>query len=366
MEDVHWLVPTLAATSCWALSDVCCDYAIAGGDDDDAPPPPDDKERRSPQMSTREADKGDEQLTPEQNAVVSASVAAAAGSALFMYQLKSKGATQTFDRDTAVAMAAGAVHFCAYAVELRAFRTASSTVITPLLQLSAVWMTLVRVIQPVAAVMVSSAGGSMDEVMPTDFYVATAAMHPFHFAAIFLIFVGGFLPAAKGDVRKFGTCSFYKQEAVACCVIGELLICVYNALLHACTFKREDQAASVLRFFVASRAGNALGCLVAILFIPSFSHIRRVRRCGRRYVLIAFLGECLSVIGVAVVMLSYASFHEPAVVNAAEGGVQQLLNLLFAVSLRAFCGFGRAVTDVWTKLVSFALIAAGLALSAVS
>ena len=60
--------------------------------------------------------------------------------------------------------------------------------------------------------------------MPSDFYVATAAMHPFHFAAIFLIFVGGFLPAAKGDVRKFGTCSFYKQEAVACCVIGELLI----------------------------------------------------------------------------------------------------------------------------------------------
>ena len=207
--------------------------------------------------------KEDEQLTPEQNAVVSASVAAAAGSALFMYQLKSKGATQTFDRDTAVAMAAGAVHFCAYAVELRAFRTASSTVITPLLQLSAVWMTLVRVVQPVGAD--GLLNRSMDEVMPTDFYVATAAMHPFHFAAIFLIFVGGFLPAAKGDVRKFGTCSFYKQEAVACCVIGELLICVYNALLHACTFKREDQAASVLRFFVASRAGNALGCLVAIL-----------------------------------------------------------------------------------------------------
>jgi len=360
MEDVHWLVPTLAATSCWALSDVCCDYAIAGGDDDDAPPPPD----ASPEMKSQE--KGDEQLTPEQNAVVSASVAAAAGLSLFAYQLKSSKATQTFDRDTAVAMAAGAVHFCAYAVELRAFRTASSTVITPLLQLSAVWMTLVRVIQPVAALMVSSGGSSMDEVMPTDFYVATAAMHPFHLAAIFLIFVGGFLPAAKGDVRKFGTCSFYKQEAVACCVIGELLICVYNALLHACTFKREDQASSVLRFFVASRAGNALGCLFAVACIPSFAHIRRVRRCGRRYVLIAFLGECLSVIGVAVVMLSYASFHEPAVVNAAEGGVQQLLNLLFAVSLRAFCGFGRAVTDVWTKLVSFALIAAGLALSAVS
>ena len=83
----------------------------------------------------REMDKGDEQLTPEQNAVVPG-LWRPPPVALFMYQLKSKGATQTFDRDTAVAMAAGAVHFCAYAVELRAFRTASSTVITPLLQLS--------------------------------------------------------------------------------------------------------------------------------------------------------------------------------------------------------------------------------------
>ena len=46
--------------------------------------------------------------------------------------------------------------------------------------------------------------------------------------------------------------------------------------------------------------------------------------------------------------------------------LNQAVNDVRAVSLRAICGFGRAVTDVWTKLVSFALIAAGLALSAVS
>ena len=73
----------------------------------------------------------------------------------------------------------------------------------------------------------------MDEVMPTDFYaIATAAMHAlFHFARD-LFEMGRFSSvafcnqAAKGDVRKFGTCSFWarhKQEAVACCVIGEVV-----------------------------------------------------------------------------------------------------------------------------------------------
>ena len=30
----HWLVPTVCATGCWALSDVCCDCAIASAEDD--------------------------------------------------------------------------------------------------------------------------------------------------------------------------------------------------------------------------------------------------------------------------------------------------------------------------------------------
>ena len=369
MEAVHWLVPTLAATSCWALSDVCCDYAIAGGDasdDGDPPPPPPDKAAKT--LET-------EKLSPEQNAVVSAAVAAVAGGALCALRAHGGDRHLVLDAEAAVALFAGAIHFCAYAVELRAFKTASSTVITPLLQLSAVWMTLVRMAQPVAAWGLKAAPGAATPYAAAAaaagedaFYVATAAMHPFHVISIFLIFVGGFLPAARGDVRKFFTCSFYKQEAVACCVIGEALICVYNALLHACTFRANDGplADRALRFFIASRAGNALACLIAIVSVPSFGGVRSVRRCARRFVCVAVLGECLSVVGVAVATLSYASFHEPAVVNAAEGGVQQLLNLLFAVVLHALCGFGRDVTDVWTKLVSFALISLGLALSAVS
>jgi len=372
----HWLAPTVAATSCWALSDVCCDYAIAGADDD-APATP--KASSSPPPGSRGA-AGPTKLTPEQNAMISAAVAATAGGALCAYRafVEGRAALHGSPRDRTLAFVAGAVHFCAYAIELRAFRTASSTVITPLLQLSAVWMTLLRSLQPIIAWAVLPAAGAAaaalkqsDARQQDALYVASAAMHPAHLVAIFLIFVGGFLPAARGNVSKFVSLDFYRQEAVACCVFGELLICIYNALLHACTFRTSGaDASSVLHFFVVSRAGNATACLLAVALRGAdgfgVADLRGLRRVSGAPLAVAISGEVLSVVGVAVVMFSYSSFHEPAVVNAAEGGVQQLLNLLFAVLLRFLCGFGRDVTDVWTKIVSFVLISLGLALSTIS
>ena len=37
--------------------------------------------------------------------------------------------------------------------------------------------------------------------------------------------------------------------------------------------------------------------------------------------------------GICLATFSYSSFYEPSVVNAAEGGLQQLLNLIFAVAV---------------------------------
>jgi hypothetical protein len=197
-------------------------------------------------------------------------------------------------------------------------------------------------------------------------------MHPAHLLAIFCIFVGGFLPAARGRVSRFCEARFYAEDAVRFCIVGELLICVYNALLHACTFEAGAAAADrgdVLRFFALSRLGNALACvcIVACGLSDGFrwGDVRAPRRADRRYLGVAAAGELLSVTGVCVVMFSYANFHEPAVVNAAEGGVQQLLNLVFAIALRAFAGIGREVDDRRTKLVSFALVSTGLYLSTI-
>jgi len=299
-------------------------------------------------------------------------VAACAGAAVCAHSFVARGDSELTDglaRDRAIAFVAGGVHFAAYAIELRAFRTASSTVITPLLQLSAVWMTVLRSLQPLLALtFLVDASQKADAASADALYVASTAMHPFHLLSIFLIFVGGFLPAARGDVSRFFQGGFYRQEAVRCCIVGELLICVYNAMLHACTFRGEGKSAGdVLAFFVLSRAGNACSCLLAVLLgLDGFGRRALARSVSHRPLLVAVAGEVLSVVGVAVVMRSYSNFHEPAVVNAAEGGVQQLLNLVFAVLLRCLCGFGRDVTDVGAKVVSFALISAGLALSTMS
>lgn len=392
----HWLVPTIAATACWALSDVCCDACIgqaAAGEDGGSSSPrsggtpdaaalkstpaaraSDLSECAADDAAGAEALKRRRLLTPEQNAVLSAGVALCACAVATGYRFYVSGdhlLSAGAGRDRAVAAGAGAVHFFAYAVELRAYRTASSTVITPLLQLSAVWMVVLRSLTPLLATFGPAAlqnaaddgadGGPRGPRSPL--YAASSTMHPAHLLAIGCIFVGGFLPAARGRVSRFAEAAFYRQPAVRCCVFGELLICVYNALLHATTFDRGPDA--VLRFFAVSRLGNGAACLACVaLGLPGFSpaDVSALRRVEPRAAAIGVAGEVLSVVGVCVVMFSYARFHEPAVVNAAEGGVQQLLNLCFASALAAV-GFGRAVDDRPTKLVSFALVSAGLVLS---
>jgi len=411
----HWMVSTLAATGCWALSDVCCDCCIAtttttqqqqGDDDvdDDDFEEEEEEEEEDPEKAKALAGTADEKgsvlLTPEQNAMISAWVSGVAS--LSLAAALGTEATDGSRREAGIAVFAGAVHFVAYAVELRAYRTASSTVITPLLQLSAVWMTLLRATMPLLASAlphpptdaVARAGVKVSLGVPPRtsqrrrrvvadldadldaLYVATAAMRPEHLAAVFFVFVGGFLPAARGKVSRFADTAFYKQEAVQCCLVGELLVCVYNALLHACTFRQalrggssrqqvDASRADVLRFFLISRLGTFAAMLLGSGSFAGFSRrdFRDIfRRCDRFYLAVAVAGEVLSVFGVCIVMFSYASFHEPAVVNAAEGGVQQLLNLCFAIALR-YVGFGRRVHDRRTKLLSFALVSAGLALS---
>ena len=399
----HWLVSTCAATGCWALSDICCDSCIG----------------TTTTTTTTEDVEGAKitkpRLTPEQNAMISGCVSLLAAGLLI--GMIGPDVTKGSHRDAGIAVVAGLVHFVAYAVELRAYRTLSSTVITPLLQLSAVWMALLRTIQPLLASAlphkeVKRGGPKISLGLPKDdidaLYVATAAMRPSHLVAVVLVFIGGFLPAARGKLSRFLDTNFYNQDAVHSCLVGELLVCFYNALLHMCTFREslvaeedtsgrrrtfgpsslewewewtpvvtttldrsEDQVdasrGDVLRFFAISRVGTfaAMALVVGFSCAPGFSKrdFIDLRKCDRMYLGIALLGEVLSVTGVCIVMFSYATFHEPAVVNAAEGGVQQLLNLIFAIALKKCVGLGRTVEDFYTKFVSFTLVSAGLALS---
>ena len=138
----------------------------------------------------------------------------------------------------ALAGIGGFFHFTAYLCTLCAFTTASSTVITPLMQLSALWM--------------------LPFSCSAAFAGLGALIRPLHLLAVLLICAGGFLPAAEGCLSSVATRSFWQQRAVRLVVLGELLICCYNVILHQATF--------------SEGAGRELDerhviCIVCILYI---------------------------------------------------------------------------------------------------
>lgn len=291
-------------------------------------------------------------LSPEQNAFVSGclslvavAVASSVGGArkpLFSVDVRS-----------ALGLLGGVFHFTAYLSTLCAFSSASSTVITPLMQLSAVWM--------------------LPFSCCAAFLGLANFIQPAHLLSVILICAGGFLPATDGSLSSVATGKFWQQHAVRYVALGELLICCYNVILHQATFQftgTSDLQSSSLggpgpfHFFLVSRVANGLTCTVLFLLVPSLRrHLKTLHEVEPCCLVLAVLGEFLSMAGVCLVTFSYSGFYEPSVVNAVEGGLQQLFNLLFAVISHRVLGLGRGVEQVPVKCASLLLVSAGLMLS---
>lgn len=310
-------------------------------------------------------------LTPEQNALLSGVIAlltvacvivlvgfmelaswAGVGNALPGTTLRWSDLLRV-DEVSKLAALGGCFHFTAYLSTLCAFGFASSTVITPLMQLSAVWML------PFSTV--------------AAFFGNASVIRPIHLLSVVLICTGGFLPAAQGSLSTLLTKEFWHQRAIRYVAMGEFLICCYNLILHQATFDKEaapqDGGAFIsdtFRFFLISRTFNGLTSLCLFANVPWLrSHAVALRRVCPRTLCGASIGECLSMLGVCLVTFSYSSFYEPSVVNAVEGGLQQLLNLLFAILSYSVLGLGKKVDYIGVKFVSFVLVMSGLALSTV-
>ena len=311
-----------------------------------------------------------QKLSPEQNALVSGVLSMFVG--VFLAHRGALGLAAVLpmppiaaDARCALAALGGVFHFLAYLSTLCAFSSAPSTVITPLMQLSAVWMLPFSTL----AAMFGHA----------DF------IRPVHLLSVVFICIGGFLPAAHGSLSELLTPEFWQQRAVRFVILGELLICIYNLILHQCTFDggaggaaavaaaattattggTSDLAAgNTLRFFLLSRLGNGTACLLLFLGSPALrAHAVAFKDVHPRYLVVSVAGECLSILGVCLVTFSYSSFYEPSVVNAAEGGLQQLFNLLFALVSSRIFGMGRKVEQLTVKFTSFVLVTLGLMLS---
>eukprot|EP00420_Gonyaulax_spinifera_P016519 CAMPEP_0197901290 /NCGR_PEP_ID=MMETSP1439-20131203/50922_1 /TAXON_ID=66791 /ORGANISM="Gonyaulax spinifera, Strain CCMP409" /LENGTH=440 /DNA_ID=CAMNT_0043522255 /DNA_START=68 /DNA_END=1390 /DNA_ORIENTATION=+ len=409
--SLMWLWRTVGATCCWAISDVICDACIrsvAHAEDKKevqptvvasspaAPPTPlrkrpmqhsqgniepacnaenlHDVAARCPPRSPLSRPSSillddrmpqalgldspvRRQLTPEQNAFVSGCISLltfAVATTYWTSAMSSAPEAALFAADGTSALAAlgGCFHFAAYLSTLCAYGSVSSTVITPLMQLSAVWMLPFSTLAAALGL--------------------SAFIRPVHLLSVALICAGGFLPAARGSLSLLASQSFWQQSAVRYVVLGELLICFYNVLMHQATFGASSgtDAAGISGlqsswcFFLVSRAANGLTCTCLFFAVPSLRcHALALRKVDPWFLIAACLGECLSMLGVCLVTFSYSAFYEPSVVNAVEGGLQQLFNLLFAVVSYRVLGWGRDVDQVPVKCISFLLVALGLTLS---
>jgi hypothetical protein len=371
-----WAVPTLLATSLWALADVFLDTCILEEEDPAVEPPAKDvvmeqvisrpmtrswkkkmlldqqvsscvpvqDEQYSESSSSDEPMSSSHLLTGEQGALLSGFVSLLWSVIVICFIADGGIMERLWDMRGAAAFAvlSGAPHFMAYLLLLKAYETASSTVITPLLQLSALWML------PISTTIA--------------LYDGTSVITPFHLLGFVLIIVGGFIPAADGNLSMMLCKSFWYKPFIKYTILSELLVCVYNIVMHRLTYELNEPRLAVWDFFALSRLGNFITCSLLFTLLPSLRQQVLWMEPQRQFVACCFTvtGQSIAVAGLVLVTWSYACFYEPAVVNAAEGGLQQVINILLAITLHALVGLGRRVTHLSAKLLSCGIVLCGL------
>lgn len=375
-SNVDWVLQVAVATICWAMSDICSDAAIQ----QDNEGVEESVEGGKPSVNERG------QLTGEQGALMSVCVTLCYTAFFHIVA----GPSILFNWKVVVqALAGGSIHFISYMMLLKAFEVSSSTQITPLLQMSAVWLL------PIAAVDAWTDGN--------EFF---GILHPVHLIGFTCIIVGGLTPVTAGKFDLLLSVDFWKNSGVGLCLGSEFLVACYTLLLHQNSFdtishapgttsisssnllpntsgdKGRADLRSVFQFFILSRYSAALFAFAlyalvprlrkeaANFFDPSFDFrsmlgSKRIFRPALvKSMIVKALGDFFSITGLLVGSVAYALYYEPSIVNAAEGGFQQLFNLVFAVCLSRFLRFGRPVTDVSIKVIAFVIVTVGLICSA--
>ncbi|KYQ93106.1 hypothetical protein DLAC_05733 [Tieghemostelium lacteum] len=251
---------------------------------------------------------------------------------------------------TIAAVASGSLQ-CAHLIYfLKSFEGSSSTVIVPLMQLNSVFVLPFTIILSILS----------------QFYPILAAFHKIitfkHLLAFSLIFIGGFYPSLDGNLSTLTKASFWRQYSVRQILISDFFIAVYYLLVSFCT--NEPGAMSNKSFFILSIYGNCLTFLVLVVFLRQYRKAAlSLMTLSRKYILLAVAGESFSLVGYFFVSISYHLYYNSGIVSAAEGALNQLFNLLLAISLKKLFNFGREVERINEKLFSCLVVSIGLVLT---
>jgi hypothetical protein len=239
----------------------------------------------------------------------------------------------------------------------KAYETAPSTVVVPLVQLTAIMMlvtsTVVALLAPFVTAFASEEGAFI------SFWDAVSYT---------IILVGGLYPAARGNLNMFLELSFWRQPFVMCILVNDLLMSLTYELLQLATseqYKMNSEA------FVIISTYTMLTVLISVyLVVP---HFRRefvgIFYAKRQYIVLCVLCEVFNYAAYWIATYAY-QMHQVnvSIVNAAEMALNQIMNLVAAVFLKKVIRFGRetAIEDVGTKVLSCVLVTLGIILATVT
>ena len=236
-----------------------------------------------------------------------------------------------------------------YMFFMKAFERASSTLITPLVQVTGSWVIL----------------GASGVALATGDY--SRLVSPKEAVCYVVIIVGGLLPAVRGELSRLFRAQFWTQPFVACVAIGELTLGIYELILSSATHASRgshSRTAVAAEFFLASRCWFVAWFVVAYAVNPGLRrHALAISHVSRRVIGLSFAAEALCLAAFVCSAEAYALSREVSVLHAVESALGQAFNLLFAYVLKAGFGYGRrsALEGLGVKLLSLLVVTIGLA-----
>lgn len=247
---------------------------------------------------------------------------------------------------------AGVLNGFAYILLFKAYETAPSTVIIPLMQLTAIMMLITSTV----VALIAPYFPSLLSVEENDFLTMRECI------AYVIILVGALYPAAQGNFSQFLLPTFWNQPYVIFILCNDFLVAIVYECMGIAT--SEHLGGTPEQFIIVSSYASALTMISVFLFNERMRrHVVSLKFVRSKYMCICVVSEVLN--WAAYWFATYAyKCHEAniSIVGAAEVALNQVVNLAIALLMKVTVDVGRdsAIEGLPSKLLSCLFITAGI------
>ena len=260
---------------------------------------------------------------------------------------------------------AGMVYALAMMSVMKAWEHVPSTIVVPLMQLSG---PMVEIMEACLGSVARKRGrGRMGVLAP----VAHATLTHKDFFAFALITVGGLTPSTESLPQLFKIAT-WRRPSMSLLVLANVLYSMYFVMLALCVgddTSRDPRERRALmeetQFVVISNLSSVTFLAALFALTPRLRrHMRALRNVTLKTQLISGFAEFTNYFSMLLLTSAYQLHYSSGLVTAARTGLNQFINVIFALALYSAFKIGRPVKNLRKKLIAAAVVCAGLFISA--